>query len=139
MLIWGCAFLIYALTMRTGVGILRPQAISSAIARSKRLVKLMHSSCFSNCAFRRNGGWSRCWPNLRYISTNGQHTCFQVELLSLTPWWKNLVHNPTTVQFIHRYMAKGTWLSILAIWCYFHRRKIDPALQRKFNILTGHG
>ena len=132
----GCAFLIYALTMRTGVGILRPKASHQLSLSSKRLVNV----CTALVSLTALSGGMVAGLDAGLIYDTFPRmgsTMFPSELLSLTPWWKNLAHNPTTVQFIHRYMAKGTWLSILAIWCYFRRRKIDPTLQQKFNILLG--
>jgi cytochrome c oxidase assembly protein subunit 15 len=43
------------------------------------------------------------------------------EVGRLTPWWSNLVDNPATVQFVHRWLAVGVAAAAIAVARVLHR------------------
>jgi len=40
------------------------------------------------------------------------------EFLSQSPWWKDIMENPPSVQFIHRLLALMTTLTSIGVWLY---------------------
>jgi cytochrome c oxidase assembly protein subunit 15 len=44
------------------------------------------------------------------------------DLLALSPWWRNLFENVTTVQFDHRLLATVLFASVIAMWLACVRR-----------------
>ncbi len=51
--------------------------------------------------------------------------------------WKNLTENPTTVQFIHRYMAISTVTGVSALWWKAKSLPLPTPLKRAFNLMMG--
>jgi cytochrome c oxidase assembly protein subunit 15 len=48
-------------------------------------------------------------------------------LFELSPWWLNLFENGTTVQFVHRWLAKLLVLGVLVLACLVRRRETSLA------------
>lgn len=50
------------------------------------------------------------------------------EFLTTSPWWRDLLENPVSVQFLHRVFAITTAIFCGAIWIYQHNSEIPPLL-----------
>ncbi len=57
------------------------------------------------------------------------------EFLSLSPWWRDLLENPASVQFAHRLLALLTTGMCGRLWFYQRKLLIPPRLSHGFNIL----
>jgi cytochrome c oxidase assembly protein subunit 15 len=57
------------------------------------------------------------------------------EFLNLSPWWRDLLENPPSVQFIHRLLAFLTTGLCTGIWFYQRRLLIPPRLSYAFHML----
>ena len=55
------------------------------------------------------------------------------ELLTQSPWWKDLLENPVSVQFLHRICATTTALFCGGLWIYQRKFNLSPALSLAFN------
>lgn len=55
---------------------------------------------------------------------------FPDTITSFEPFWKNLLENPSGVQFIHRYVAYIVFIMVVYVWMYSSNDTITP-LQRK--------
>lgn len=55
------------------------------------------------------------------------------EFLTQSPWWRDLLENPVSVQFLHRLFATTTGLFCGGLWLYQHSLKLSPALSLAFN------
>lgn len=51
--------------------------------------------------------------------------------------WRNLTENPTTVQFIHRYMAISTVTAVSALWLKVRALPLPRPLKRAFHLMMG--
>lgn len=58
------------------------------------------------------------------------------EFLSQTPWWKDVLDNPPSVQFIHRLLALMTILTSLGIWLYQRDLLIPKNLSYAFGAVA---
>lgn len=58
------------------------------------------------------------------------------EFLTQTPWWKDLLENPVTVQFLHRLCALTTGLFCGGLWLYQRKLSLSPALSLAFNAMA---
>jgi len=38
------------------------------------------------------------------------------DIAALNPWWKNMFENPTTTQFIHRFLGMTTFTSVVTVF-----------------------
>jgi cytochrome c oxidase assembly protein subunit 15 len=54
------------------------------------------------------------------------------EFLTLYPWWKDLLENPVSVQFLHRIFAMLTTLFCSGLWVYQRTLLIPPSLVHAF-------
>ncbi len=55
------------------------------------------------------------------------------ELLRYTPWWRDLLENPASVQFLHRFFAVTTTVFCWGIWMYQRNLDIPSPLSYAFN------
>lgn len=53
------------------------------------------------------------------------------------PLWKNLLENPSAVQFDHRVMAVSTASAVLALWVYSRRLPLPPTVRIAVNTMLG--
>ncbi|KAI8921278.1 cytochrome oxidase assembly protein-domain-containing protein [Powellomyces hirtus] len=53
------------------------------------------------------------------------------------PWWKDLLENPSAVQFNHRVMAMTTATSVTALWLLSRRVVLPPNARLAVNCLLG--
>ncbi|KAI8592124.1 cytochrome oxidase assembly protein-domain-containing protein [Geranomyces variabilis] len=53
------------------------------------------------------------------------------------PWWKDLMENPSAVQFNHRLMAMTTASAVTGLWIYSRRVKLPPNARLAVNCLLG--
>ncbi|KAJ3156267.1 Cytochrome c oxidase assembly protein cox15 [Geranomyces michiganensis] len=53
------------------------------------------------------------------------------------PWWKDLMENPSAVQFNHRVMAMTTASAVTALWIYSRKVKLPPNARLAVNCLLG--
>lgn len=51
--------------------------------------------------------------------------------------WRNLTENPTTVQFIHRYMAISTVTAVSALWLKARALPLPRPVKRAFHLMMG--
>lgn len=58
------------------------------------------------------------------------------EFLTTSPWWKDLLENPVTVQFLHRVFAITTTVFCGGLWMYQRKVEISPALSMAFNTMA---
>lgn len=58
-------------------------------------------------------------------------------LAELSPWWDNLFHNLTTVQFNHRTIAWSLFFLVPLFWWRSRRIELPPAARRPINLLLG--
>ncbi|HUX78791.1 MAG TPA: COX15/CtaA family protein [Alphaproteobacteria bacterium] len=54
------------------------------------------------------------------------------EFLSQSPWWKDCLENPVSVQFLHRFCAIMTTTLCFGIWIYQRKLAIPPLLSYAF-------
>jgi len=54
------------------------------------------------------------------------------EFLTLSPWWRDLLENPVSVQFLHRIFATITAFFCIWIWVYQRNLEIPPRLSHGF-------
>jgi cytochrome c oxidase assembly protein subunit 15 len=45
------------------------------------------------------------------------------EILMITPWWDNFVHNMATVQFVHRWLAAVILVTAATLWMRLPRER----------------
>lgn len=57
------------------------------------------------------------------------------EFFSQTPWWKDLLENPPSVQFVHRLLALSTTLACVGIWIYQRDLLIPKNLSHGFTVI----
>lgn len=57
------------------------------------------------------------------------------EFLTQSPWWKDLLENPVSVQFLHRAFAMATVVVCGGLWLYQRHLKILPPLSIGFNAM----
>lgn len=55
------------------------------------------------------------------------------EFLTQSPWWKDLLENPVSVQFLHRLFAITTGFFCGGLWLYQRNLKLSPSLSLAFN------
>lgn len=55
---------------------------------------------------------------------------FPPELFQATPWWRNLLENPVTLQFNHRLGALILSIVIIAVWLHTRRVDLDRSSRR---------
>lgn len=55
------------------------------------------------------------------------------EFLSLSPWWKDLIENPVTIQFIHRVLATTTLLICFGLWIYQKDQALPKLMTHAFD------
>jgi cytochrome c oxidase assembly protein subunit 15 len=55
------------------------------------------------------------------------------EIFSLSPWWKDILENPVTVQFLHRMLAIITLGFCCWLWVYQRKLEIPPLLSRAYS------
>ncbi|KAJ3016874.1 Cytochrome c oxidase assembly protein cox15, partial [Thoreauomyces humboldtii] len=53
------------------------------------------------------------------------------------PWWKNLLENPSAVQFNHRVMAMTTTTAVTGLWLYSRKVRLPPNARLAVNCLLG--
>jgi cytochrome c oxidase assembly protein subunit 15 len=53
------------------------------------------------------------------------------------PWWRNLLENPSAVQFNHRLMATSTSTAILGLWAYSRKLPLPAPSRLAINALLG--
>ncbi len=58
-------------------------------------------------------------------------------LAGLSPWWDNLFHNLTTVQFNHRMIAWSLFFLVPLFWWRSRRIELPEAARRPINLLLG--
>lgn len=58
------------------------------------------------------------------------HHLIPFEFLSQTPWWKDVLENPVSVQFLHRLFATLTTLFCGGIWVYQQNHLLPSLLSR---------
>jgi cytochrome c oxidase assembly protein subunit 15 len=54
------------------------------------------------------------------------------ELFATVPWWKDLLENPVSVQFLHRLLATGTLGFCWGVWFYQRRFSLPKPLTYAF-------
>jgi cytochrome c oxidase assembly protein subunit 15 len=54
------------------------------------------------------------------------------ELLTQSPWWRDLLENPVSVQFLHRCFAMATTLVCGGLWVYQRQCDVSPPLSLAF-------
>jgi len=59
------------------------------------------------------------------------------DLLYLSPWYENLYHNVTCVQFIHRWNAIFLLISLPLWWCFAVRGVITPPVKKLGRLMLG--
>ncbi|KAJ3200656.1 Cytochrome c oxidase assembly protein cox15 [Dinochytrium kinnereticum] len=52
-------------------------------------------------------------------------------------WWRNLLENPSAVQFDHRFLATSTALSVSGLWLLSRRIPLPRASKLAANLLLG--
>ncbi|TPX33309.1 hypothetical protein SmJEL517_g03717 [Synchytrium microbalum] len=52
-------------------------------------------------------------------------------------WWRNLLENPSAVQFDHRILAYSTFTAISALWMYSRALPLPPQARVAVNLLMG--
>lgn len=57
------------------------------------------------------------------------------ELFHQSPWWRDLLENPVSVQFVHRVLALSTTIWCLGIWGVY-RGKTLPSLNRALDLVA---
>ena len=57
-------------------------------------------------------------------------------LLAMTPPWRSLFEDVTTVQFTHRLLATATLLGVLVFRLFLRRRTLAPRARLAANLLT---
>lgn len=57
------------------------------------------------------------------------------EFLTYSPWWRDLLENPVSVQFLHRVGALTTGLFCGGLWLYQRQRIVSPPLSLAFNAM----
>lgn len=127
----GTAFLIFAAMWWTALGLLAPQTAAPIGGPRRRLARfaaglaaLVFAMVLSGAlvAGTRAGYAYNTFPLMDgHIVPPG--------LLALSPWWDNVFHNLTTVQFNHRAIAWVLFLVIPAFW-WAARRVALPAAAR---------
>lgn len=112
----GLAFLIYAAMFWVALGLLTPARAPAPVpagikAHAASLAALVFVMVLSGAlvAAIRAGFAYNTFPlmNGRWIPP---------EILVISPWWSNFVHNMATVQFVHRWVAILVALLAVALW-----------------------
>lgn len=114
----GTALVIYALLVAVALGLLDPAPLAGWRPEAVRL--------------RRHAGWALglvavtvVWGAfVAGINAGFAYNSFPLmnghwippEVATLTPWWLNAFENTAAVQFIHRVLAIGTGVVVLALW-----------------------
>lgn len=110
----GLAFLIYASMLWVALGLIAPlRTLSSDAVRTRagaaaRLVFLMALSGALVAGIHAGYAYNT-WPLM-----DGHF--IPPEILSIEPWWANLVYNMATVQFVHRTLAFVVVFAIVDLW-----------------------
>lgn len=58
------------------------------------------------------------------------------EFLTLSPWWRDLLENPVSVQFLHRILATITAFFCIWLWIDQRHLEIPVSLSRSFGIVA---
>ncbi len=58
------------------------------------------------------------------------------EFLAQSPWWKDCIANPVSVQFLHRLCAIVTTTLCCGVWIYQRKLEIPPLLSRAFGAIA---
>jgi cytochrome c oxidase assembly protein subunit 15 len=141
---FGLAVLIYALTLRTALGILRPPA-SSASSPRRGLARFAFvlavavyvtavSGAFVaglDAGLALNSGWS-----LRTYPWMGD-SLVPPGLLALEPAWRNLFENVITVQFDHRWLAQGVAAGVVVFWWRARSVELSPTQRLAVHSVLG--
>jgi len=57
--------------------------------------------------------------------------------LSIEPWWRDLVENPTSIHFLHRFFGAAALLSAVGLACWVHRGARTPSERTLAWLLAG--
>ena len=57
-------------------------------------------------------------------------------LLLMEPWWRNAFESITTVQFDHRWLAKGVALAVLVLWWRARAARLPVRARRAMHVLA---
>ncbi len=110
----GLAFLIYASMLWVALGLLVPPATRarrSLVTHAGIVVALVFAMVLSGAlvAAIKAGYAYNTFPLM-----NGEW--LPAEILVISPWWMNLIHNMATVQFNHRWLAMAVAAVVVALW-----------------------
>lgn len=146
----GSAFIIYITAVTTGLGILASLRTPSvaAVQASKLLAQ--------TASFKNFKTYTHATAGLIFVTAvSGAFVAgldagliynsfpkmgglwIPSDMWALSPTWKNVFENPTTVQFNHRYLAMGTFTAIVALWFASRRLPLPPNIKFGVNTLLG--
>lgn len=131
----GLAFFLYGAMLWIALGLLFPVRTTGSDEVRRRaglLLLLVFAMVLSGAlvAGIRAGFAYNTWPLM-----NGQW--IPGEIMMLEPWWKNLVYNMATVQFVHRTLAVLILALALIVWGGVRREPPNPRARTWSHALLG--
>lgn len=125
----GVAFVIYGVSLQTALKLLLPAAEAGKYPLLKSLSVGIGALTFLTAL---SGGMvAGLDAGLLYDTFPRMGTQFlPSEAFSMEPKWRNMLYNPTTVQFTHRYLGKTAFASVVAFYLYSRRIALPNRLRK---------
>ncbi|MBI1396346.1 MAG: heme A synthase [Betaproteobacteria bacterium] len=133
----GTAFLIFAAMFWTALGLLAPTGPSRLPPDRRRLARLASALCVLIFVMVLSGALvagTRAGLAYNTFPLMDGHW-IPPGLGALQPWWDNVFHNITTVQFDHRLIAWTLFFLIPGFWLLSRRVELPPAARLPVNLL----